>query len=550
MKKIYYLYTILLGAIMVGCNPMEDIHNEAKSGETGVVEEVSITLTDDDYDELDLAYGSFNSEDEAKELLPGYLGELYPYLSDGSSITVAYMLYVGAAEGVSDLTGSDIYELSKTDYASAGSDAFGFYPNVDATSMIPDILDAQIASPEEGQIVLAKYDQYLTTPEVGLADVVAYDFAGSLEGWTPAEGVGNYEVWTSNSSYVQGNAYGSAEDNTEWLVSPSIDLSGESDLKFQIAHAIKYASDLSLLQILVSTDYSGDVATATWNEISLATAAGVDDYTALSEDYDFSAYDGQTINIAFKYSSLGTDVGRWRISGLAIKTLGVTGDANSKGEYFIYTGGAWELMEGVYYLSSEDFDSMGEGSGQPGQYNNFGSSIPPNNYLPTFMSLKFPYGQEDEEKFVIYDYYSSSSGAQRRGNLYTVIDGIWTGAESTIETTLQFGLEDGVWVPDNTIRYTLVPSDYDLIVESLSSKYSAATTSMDNYGNFERRPGNAAEWTDAMIAEAMDYVLNELDPSAEEGQKYLVTFDIYNGSSGTESLLVIKTDGVWQLPTE
>ncbi|WMI66465.1 choice-of-anchor J domain-containing protein [Aestuariibaculum sp. YM273] len=549
MKKIYYLYTILLGAIMVGCNPMEDIHEDAKADEVGVIEEVSITLTDDDYDELDLSYGSFNSEDEAKELLPDYLGELYPYLSDGSSITVGYMLYVGTAEGVSDLTSSDIYQLTNADYASAGSDAFGFYPNVDAASMIPDVLEAQIASPTEGQIILAKYDQYTEVPEVGLADLVSYNFAGSMEGWSVEEEFGSDAVWTSETGYVQGNSYfGGQVANTEWLVSPSIDLTDAADLKFQITQELDYAGDASLLKILVSTDYTDDILTATWDEITLANPATGD--MAASEDYDFSAYDGQTINIAFKYESTDSDAARWRIESVAIKVLGATGATDSKGEYFIYTEGAWEAIEGVYYLSSGDFDSMGEGSGQPGQYDNFGSSIPPNNYLPTFMSLKFPYGQEEEEMLVIYDYYSSSSGAQRRGNLFTVIDGVWTGAESTIETTLQFGLEDGIWVPDNTIRYTLVPSDYTLIVESLSATYPAATGSMDNYGNFERRPGNAAEWTDEMIAEAMDYVLNELDPSAEEGQKYLVTFDVYNGSSGVESLLVIKTDGVWQLPSE
>ncbi len=534
---------------MVGCNPMEDIHEDAKADEVGVIEEVSITLTDDDYDELDLSYGSFNSEDEAKELLPDYLGELYPYLSDGSSITVGYMLYVGAAEGVSDLTSSDIYQLTNADYASAGSDAFGFYPNVDAASKIPDVLEAQIASPTEGQIILAKYDQYTEVPEVGLADLVSYNFAGSMEGWSVEEEFGSDAVWTSETGYVQGNSYfGGQVANTEWLVSPSIDLTDAADLKFQITQELDYAGDASLLKILVSTDYTDDILTATWDEITLTNPATGD--MAASEDYDFSAYDGQTINIAFKYESTDSDAARWRIESVAIKVLGATGATDSKGEYFMYTEGAWEAIEGVYYLSSGDFDSMGEGSGQPGQYDNFGSSIPPNNYLPTFMSLKFPYGQEEEEMLVIYDYYSSSSGAQRRGNLFTVIDGVWTGAESTIETTLQFGLEDGIWVPDNTIRYTLVPSDYTLIVESLSATYPAATGSMDNYGNFERRPGNAAEWTDEMIAEAMDYVLNELDPSAEEGQKYLVTFDVYNGSSGVESLLVIKTDGVWQLPSE
>ena len=112
---------------------------------------------------------------------------------------------------------------------------------------------------------------------------------------------------------------------------------------------------------------------------------------------------------------------------------------------------------------------------------------------------------------------------------------------------LQFGHDGTSWVPDNTIKYTLEPADYDLIVSELGSKYPAATGSMGNYGNFERRPGNAAEWTKPMIAEAIGVVLNEKHASAEEGQKYVVTYDIYNGSSGTEDTAVIKTGGEWVL---
>ena len=543
MKRIIYCLAIL-GITFVGCNPMDDIYNGLDSTADPIVGSDTYTLTSDDYAELELGYGSFSSIEDAKTMLPSFLADKYPFWGEGSSVVVGYQLYIGSAEGVSDFTGSDIYEFTNSDYATAGSDAFGFYPDVNATSAIPAILDAQVSSPTEGQLVLAKYDQYTEVPVVGLADLVSYNFAGSMEGWSVEEEYGADEVWTSQTGYVQGNSYfGGQVANTEWLVSPSIDLSGESDLKFQITQELDYAGDPSLLKIMVSTDYSGDVLAATWDEIMLANPATGD--MAPSEDYDFSAYDDQIINVAFRYESSDTDAGRWRIESLAIKTLGATGDTNSKGEYFMYSGSAWEAVEGVYYLSSADFDSMGEGSGQPGQYNNFGSSIPPDNYLPTFLSLNFPYGQEEEELFVIYDYYSSSSGAQMRGNLYTMTDGEWMGHESTISTTLQFGFEDGVWVPDNTIRYTLTSDDYAAIVSALAGDYPEATSSMENYGNMDRRPGNAAEWTDPMVLDAINVVLDMVDSSAAEEQKYIVTIEVYNGSNTTEDFYVIKTDGAW-----
>lgn len=543
MKRIIYCLAIL-GITLIGCNPMEDIYDGLDSSAEPIVGSESYTLVSDDYDELELSYGSFNSIDEAKTLLPGFLADKYPFWGEGSSVVVGYELYIGNAEGVSDFTSSDIYEFTNSDYATTGSDAFGFYPDVNATNEIPAILDAQVTSPAEGQVILAKYDQYTETPVVGLADLVAYNFAGSMEGFTIGEEFGADEVWTSETGYVQGNSYfGGQVANTEWLVSPSIDLSSESDLKFQITHELDYAGDASLLKIMISTDYTGDVLTTTWDEITLANPATGD--MASSEDYDFSAYDGETINIAFKYESTDSDAGRWRIESMAIKTLGATGDTNSKGEYFMYSGGSWEAVEGVYYLSSKDFDSMGEGYNQPGQYDNFGSSVPPDNYLPTFLSLNFPYAQEDEELFVIYDYYSSSSGAQRRGNLYTVTGGEFVGHESTISTTLQFGFENGLWVPDNTIRYTLTAADYTLIAAELGETYPDATSSMSNYGNMDRRAGNVAEWTDPMVLEAVAVVLNDIDPSAAEEQKYIVTIEIYNGSNTTEDFAVIKMGGEW-----
>ncbi|AUC83123.1 choice-of-anchor J domain-containing protein [Lacinutrix sp. Bg11-31] len=556
MKKIVFLLTII-GAIFTGCNPLEDINNEIDAQQNDVVGSTEYTVTADDYSALDLGFGSFNSEQQAKDSIPQILTDMYSFWGQGSSVLVNYNLYVGNAEGVSDYTGSDVYSLTNADYALTGSDAFGFYPNVNAASQIPSVLSAQIASPTEGQIVLAKYKQYTEIPVVGLANLIDYNFAGSFEGWNIVEEFGGDDIWVSDTGNVKASGFfgGTQVANTEWLVSPSIDLSGEDNLKFQITQELDFAGDASLVKILVSTDYTTDVLTATWDEITLANPATGD--MASSEDYDFSAYDGQTINIALKYTSIGDDpatatvdegdAARWRVANMAIKTLGATGNTTSNGEYFMYSGGNWEAVDSIYYLSSADYDAMGTGSGQPGQYNNFSSSLSPNNYLPTFLASSFPYGQEDEELFVIYDYYSSNSGAQRRGNLYTFTSGMWNAHESTIETSLQFGFDNGVWVPDNTIRYTLIAADYTLSSAALLAEpgFEGPAASMGNYGNFDRRVGNSAYWSEEMVITAISLILDNNDPSAMDEQKYIVTVDIYNGSNGTEDFSVIKTAGEW-----
>lgn len=538
MKKIFLLLTVFT-MIFTSCEPLEDINAEVDALPSAIVGDDSFTLSADDYDELGLNYGSFSSEDDAKTMLPAFLADKYPVWGKASSVNVGYQLYVGNAEGVSDFTSATSYQFSNADYATAGSDAFGFYPDVNELDQIPAILAAQVAAPTEGQIVLAEYKKYTEVPVVGLASIAEYNFAGSLEGWTITDVVGDLG-WTSETGYVQGNGYsGGQQANEDWLVSPEIDLSTESNLKFQITHELDYAGDKSLLKILVSTDYTNDVAAATWTEITLGTAVSGD--MAPSEDYDFSAYDGEKIHIALKYESTDSDAGRWRVESLAVKTLGATGNTSNMGAYFKYENGNWEAVEGVYFLSSADFDSMGEASGQPGRYNNFGSSIPPNNYLPAFLANKYPYAQESDELFVIYDYYSSSSGAQLRGNVFTFAAGAWSPFESTISTTLQFGHDGSTWVPDNTIKYTLVRNaDYEYMASQLTAaEYSGLIGNLAKYGDFDYN------WTQDQINYALALFLDYHDPSAAEGQKYLLSYVVYDNGENTFQRAFIKTNGAW-----
>jgi hypothetical protein len=569
MKRIIYLLAIV-GVIVTGCNPIEDIFDDIDAQVEPNVGSAVYTLSSEDFDwyleEEDGSYSNhnlnftadevddledevINSEDAAKAWLPVRLNDLYPIWGEGSAVLVGYDLYIGNAEGVSDFTGADTYQLTNADYATSGSDAFGFYPLVDSNDHIPGVLDAAIAGPVEGQIVLAKYDQYFNDPVVGLADIVSYNFAGSMEGWQIEEEFGGDDVWTSDPAYVMGNSYfGGQVANTEWLVSPSIDLTGEFNLKFQITQELDFAGDASLLKILVSTDYSGDVLSATWDEITLANpATGT---MASSEDYDFSAYDGQTINVAFRYESSDTDAGRWRIASMAIKTLGVTGDADNKGTYFVYDGGEWEQADDVYYLSKTDYDSMGENSGEPGRYNNFSSSTPADAYVPTFLSINdpFAFGQEGDEIFVIYKYFSTSCFCtQTRGNSYTVVNGAWTSYSPVISTALQFGHDGDSWVPDNTIRYSLTGADVSFISNAFITIYPGPADNVGFFGSFDRRISSDNYWSDAMLLEAFNALLDNIDPSAQEGQKYVLTFVTYIGSLADESKSVIKTGGVWVL---
>lgn len=546
MKRIIYCLAIL-AITFVGCNPMEDIYDGIDSTADPIVGIESYTLTDDDYADLGLGFGSFNSVEQAKDSLPAFLADRYPFWGQGSSVLVGYDLYVGNAEGIGNFTGASVYELSNADYATTGSDAFGFYPNVNATNEIPAILDAQVPSPTEGQLTLVKYDQYFEVPQVGLAPLYNAEFPADFGNFELISISGPEELgWTLGAANIQGSGFSGGPVATEdWVISPQIDLTGETDLKFQITQEIDFLADASLIDILISTDYTtgGDVTAATWTVFAFDKTLYSD--LATSEDFDFSAYDGQQIHIGLKYSSTDTDSPRWRVQSMAVKTLGVSGDTNTKGEYFVYEDGSWEEANDAYFLSSADYDSMGEEFGQPGRFNNFSSSTSIDDYIPTFLNIKYPYAQADDEIFIIYNYFSSNSGAGTRGQFYTFMNGSWMAYQSTISTSLQFGFDNGMWVPDNTIRYTFADADYTLVAAALAADYPNASSSMANFGNMDRRSGNVNEWTNPMVLEAIAVVLNNLNPSAADEQKYIVTISVYNGTNTTEDFAVIKSGGEW-----
>ena len=92
MKKIIYVLAIL-GIVTTSCNPNEDIYDELDAQVDPIVGDVVYTLTDDDYDDLNLNYGNFNSTEDAKEMIPSLLSDIFPVWGLGSSALVSFNVY-------------------------------------------------------------------------------------------------------------------------------------------------------------------------------------------------------------------------------------------------------------------------------------------------------------------------------------------------------------------------------------------------------------------------------------------------------------------------
>lgn len=544
MKKILLLIAVF-SMVFTSCEPLEDINTEIDADVSAITGDVIYTLTDEDYDALELSFGSFSSEDDAKTALPGFLSDKYPVWGKGSTALISYNLYVGNAEGISDYTGANTYSLALTDYPGASENATAFYEDEKSTELLPDILASEITDAVDGDVVLAKYKQYVGETVNGITEFYTRDFAGegTLLDYEAVSVTGD-QVWEGSNygAKMTGFDSGNRNPNEDWLISSDIDLSSFPNATLETTQIFNYG-DPSGFTVLISTDYTDDILAATWDVIQLTNVPDGTSWDAvLSEAYSLSDYNGETINIAFKYISTDSNAGTYEIVDVSLKAPGVEGDAEPRSEFYTFDGSSWELSESVYYLSDADFDSMGESSGQPGRYNNFSSSISPDDYLPVFLNNKYLFAQEGDALSVIYKYYSSSSGAQLRGNLYTFNAGTWEGYESTQETSLQLAHDGIAWVPDNTIKYEFVASDYTLIADTYRDNpdYASAVANLETYGNI-----STFNWDEDQIDAAVNTVLEEHFPSMDEGQKFAVTIYVYNGSSNNITMNYILSGGVY-----
>ncbi len=239
-----------------------------------------------------------------------------------------------------------------------------------------------------------------------------------------------------------------------------------------------------------------------------------------------------------------------------------SGGVTDVSEYYEFDGSTWDaievdLPEGVtsYTLSSDDYDSMGENYGQPGKYNNFDSSMSPGSYLPTFLSLKFPYAMEDARFALIYKYYSSEATSNRATEYTKTTEG-WTAYQSTIEKTDQFLKTSTGWIFDPSVLFTMSSDDYQIIVDYVKSEYGSEY--IDSYGtqefyfgagayyeNFDFRDGkfdssfsSGLEAAKAGIAEALlpNKYPNAVTQVSGVDVMYLVTIATYDGADAEHTL--------------
>ena len=130
-------------------------------------------------------------------------------------------------------------------------------------------------------------------------------------------------VWTHDANYtcMKASAYVNQCYATEsWLVSPAIALPSASEATLSIDHAVNKATPTGALFVMVSTDYNGDVTTATWTELNLSQWPAGNNWTFVTNaTADLTPFVGQNVTIAFKYTSTSSASATWEIRNFVVK---------------------------------------------------------------------------------------------------------------------------------------------------------------------------------------------------------------------------------------
>lgn len=218
--------------------------------------------------------------------------------------------------------------LNLVDNAANYKKAVVLYGNIEkyfGTTGIKTVTYAKVGDTEFGK------KPETTTPEQPAGDVLYSEtFASGVGTFTikDVELGGLTYVWThstyNNTSYMKGSAYANnaAHASESWLVSASIDLTKASNATLTFEQAINKINDGKVADccaVLVSSNYSGDVAAATWETLSVDNVPAGTDWNFVTSTASLKSFVGKKVTIAFRYKSTTTVAPTWEVRNVVVK---------------------------------------------------------------------------------------------------------------------------------------------------------------------------------------------------------------------------------------
>lgn len=446
--------------------------------------------------------GYFTDKITAREYIPNFLSDpdfAYFTLSDGSSLSITYRTAGNVPEEVVNFGAASEYTVSEADYQDAwGSDKDyieAFSPEVSAQKNVPSILAAEYGDAQKGDMVIVNYKQSETEPSFnggGDEPAPGYEMTSALGSASVGDNVtvkglvtaictrGFILTDNSGSIFVY---YASGFDATAYKVgdqvavagevsaynkglqitgtSATVNVTGNQEYSYPAAKTFDGAALDALLevsdnQLAVYAQFTGKAVVSKYYnfEIEGATTAmgslymATDDQKAMFEDgktYTISGYissisGGKYVNF-IATSAVEAKATKSRRAFRAATAVPTT----SVAAVYSYNGSKWAANTSVNLLQASDYTAMGQ---------SHPNLEKPDEYLPTYLKVKFPYAKSGDTKLVGYKYYASGKTSTVCDE-YTFNGTLWQKTNGVVEETAQFVRTGGKWMYNPNVEITL-----------------------------------------------------------------------------------------------
>lgn len=428
------------------------------------------------------------------DYIPLFLASKYPYGDIGTSAIITYNYNPNDLSYLSNFTSATSYAVSDANYASIGgkvAKAGCFTPSYPAENYIPNLLPAGT----EGKYKLVTYKTADVEP--ALADlpntttVFSENFeAGNLDNFV-AFSVKGAQEWTIDATHgvggsgcakISGYASGNFE-NEDWLIIPSVDLSLAKVATLSFYTAFNYTGNDLVLKYSTNYSGSGDPTSATWNNLSFTISNGTVAWAWTSSgNVNIPGMPNANVSIAFVFTSTATTSKTWEIDDILLTYKDSDAEVPCKtyNNFYKYSNSKWAKSDECICIQPFEYALMGA----PGVTNSFSSTIPPANYIPTYLKAKYPLSAEGDVKVVAYNYLSGST-TSLKADEYRFKSGEWTAYAGVISKTDPFVFGTTGWVFDPTVKLDMVDADYQLMVDYVLATPEISIFADPNYKNEE-----------------------------------------------------------------
>lgn len=486
------------------------------------------------------------------------LDSIFPYfaLSDGSAINLTYNEVAELPDVMKKINGAASYTVSEEDYQQVfGSDedyATAFTPSHSASASMGKILKTQFPDAADGECVVVEYnvssvDPEFTPVDFEMSDVIKPELAEGDEitvkgvvtatctkGFILSDKAGSILVYSGN--YVAGTYSVGTQLEVSATVSAyknclQIPYDEASIVPAGSGAAYTYPNPVSL-----TPDY---LVNANANTTPVIAVYGMMTGTVnISGNYINLAFDGRS-DVRGSIYNIEDDLKTLLVDGSKVNVYGYFTQTSTSGEIVnanivvtrvekatsskrhgkrnrvvavpftsVYTayyndGGTWRVLNDAEPVQPADYKVMNL------TYGNF-QGTQPEEYLPIYLSRKYPYAMKDTEVYVAYRYYSS--GATVNACALWAFDGTkWydkVKRNGVVEVTNQFVKRDGKWQLDPSITLNL-PS------------------------------GKGQSYSATFYQACVDWVLNNVP----DGAKYVTSYgnnDYYTGASAYQNNIDLR----------